>query len=166
VCVCSLSFPAGNAHVPYHTPLDFCLHRHPVSWNCLCHARMVLFVGGFFALLCTKCTLHSNHTQLLVWYSNTRNDFSPGAAIFSLHTPASPSGRNVNYDEKQLLVWYSNTQNDLSPGAAIFSLHTPASPSGRNVNYDEKQLTGGEGGNWVFPSICTDFVNTCPMVSL
>ena len=52
-------------------------------------------------ILCTKCTLHSNH-RLTVWYSNTQNDFSPGAAIFSLHTLASPNGRNVNYDEKQL----------------------------------------------------------------
>ena len=41
-------------------------------------------------------------TDLLVWYSNTQNDFSAGAAIFSLHTLASPSGRNVNYDEKQI----------------------------------------------------------------
>ena len=52
-------------------------------------------------ILCTKCTLHSNH-RLTVWYSNTQNDFSPGAAIFSLHTLASPSGRNVNFDEKPL----------------------------------------------------------------
>ena len=52
-------------------------------------------------VLCTKCTLHSNH-RLTVRYSNTQNDFSPGAAIFSLHTLASPSVRNVNYDEKQL----------------------------------------------------------------
>ena len=52
-------------------------------------------------VLCTKCTLHSNH-RLTVWYSNTQNGFSPGAAIFSLHTLASPSGRNVNYNEKQL----------------------------------------------------------------
>ena len=57
-------------------------------------------VGGIF---CTKCTLHSNH-RLTVCYSNTQNDLSPGAAIFSLHTLASPSGRNVNYDEKQLTV--------------------------------------------------------------
>ena len=49
-------------------------------------------------VLCTKCTLHSNH-RLTVWYSNIQNDFSPGAAIFSLHTLASPSGRNVKYDE-------------------------------------------------------------------
>ena len=41
-------------------------------------------------------------TDLLVWYSNTQNDFSPGATIFSLHTLASPSSRNVNYNEKQL----------------------------------------------------------------
>jgi hypothetical protein len=52
-------------------------------------------------VLCTKCTLHSNH-RLFLWYSNTQNYFSPGAAIFSLHTFASPSGRNVNYDERQL----------------------------------------------------------------
>jgi len=52
-------------------------------------------------VLCTKCTLHSKH-RLTVWYSNTQNDFSPSAAIFSLHTLASPSGRNVNYDEKLL----------------------------------------------------------------
>ena len=51
-------------------------------------------------ILCTKCTLHSNH-RLTVWYSNTQNDFSPGATIFSLHTLASSSCRNVNYDEKQ-----------------------------------------------------------------
>jgi len=46
-----------------------------------------------------RCTVT---TDLLVRYSNTQNDFFPGAAIFSLHTLASPSGRNVNYDEKQL----------------------------------------------------------------
>jgi hypothetical protein len=49
-----------------------------------------------------KCTLRSNHRLLLVWYSKTQNDFSPGAAISSLHTLSSPSGINVNYDEKQL----------------------------------------------------------------
>ena len=59
------------------------------------HVTMLLRV------LCTKCTLHSNH-GLTVWYSNTQNNFSPGAAIFSLHTLASPSSRNVNYDEKLL----------------------------------------------------------------
>jgi len=46
-----------------------------------------------------RCTVI---TDLLVWCYNTQKDFSPGAAIFSLHTLASPSGRNVNYDEKQL----------------------------------------------------------------
>jgi hypothetical protein len=46
-----------------------------------------------------RCTVT---TDLFVWYSNTQNDFSPAAAISSLHTLASPSGRNVNYDEKQL----------------------------------------------------------------
>jgi len=46
-----------------------------------------------------RCTVT---TDLLVRYSNTQNDFSPGAAIFSLQTLASPSGRNFKYYEKQL----------------------------------------------------------------
>ena len=76
----------------------FCLHRHPVSVNCLYHARIVLSVGAFFAYFArnARCTVT---TDLLVWYSNTQN-FSPGAAIFSLRTLSSPSGRNVNYNKK------------------------------------------------------------------
>jgi len=82
-------------------PLDFCLHRNPVSVNCLYHARMVLSVDGSFAYFARNalCTVT---TDLLAWYSNTQNYFSPGDAIFSLHKLASPSGRNVKYDEKQL----------------------------------------------------------------
>jgi hypothetical protein len=62
-----------------------------------------------------------------------------------LHTLASPSGRNVNYDEKQL--------------------HTLASPSGRNVNYDEKQLSGKIIFELFLLSV-QGFVNTCPTVFL
>jgi hypothetical protein len=81
--------------------LDFYLHRHPVSVNCLYHARIVLSAGDSFAYLARNagCTVTKD---LLVWYSNIQNDFYPQAAIFSLHTLTSPSGRNVNYDEKQL----------------------------------------------------------------
>jgi len=54
-------------------------------------------------ILCTVTT------DLLMWHSNTQNNFSPRAAIFSLHTFASPNGRTVNYNEKQLtgkkIVW-------------------------------------------------------------
>ena len=50
-------------------------------------------------VLCTKCTLHNNHRLTRVIFQHT-NDFSPGAAVFSLHTLASPSGRNMNYDKK------------------------------------------------------------------
>jgi hypothetical protein len=81
-------------------PLVFCLHRHPVSVNCLYHARMVLSVRGSFAYFARNAR-RTIHTDLLLWYSNTQNDFSPEADIFSLHPFASPSGRNVNYDEKQ-----------------------------------------------------------------
>jgi len=81
--------------------LGFCLHRHLASVNYLYHARMVLSVGGSFVYFARNA--HCSLTRdLLLWYSNTQNDFSPAADIFSLHTLASPSGRNVNYDEKQL----------------------------------------------------------------
>jgi len=81
----------------------FCLHRHPVSVNCLYHARMVLFVGGSFAYFARNARCIAT-TDLIVRYSKTENNFSPGAAILSVHTLASPSGRNVNYsyDENQL----------------------------------------------------------------
>jgi len=61
---------------------------------------MVLSVGGSFAYFArnARCTVT---TDLLVPHSNTQNDFSLGAAIFSLITLASPSGRNKNYDEIQ-----------------------------------------------------------------
>jgi hypothetical protein len=99
-------------------PLDFCLHRHPVSVNCLYHARMVLSVDGSFAYFAqnARCTVT---TDLLVWYSDKQNDFSPGAAIFSLHTLASPSNRNVNYDEKQL----TGTKKCLSCSFYLYRFH-------------------------------------------
>jgi hypothetical protein len=63
--------------------------------------HVILSVGRSFAYFVWN-SRHTVTTDLLVWYSSTQNDLSPGAAIFSLHTLASPSGRNVNYDEKQL----------------------------------------------------------------
>ena len=62
------------------------------------HGNGVTNIFAYFARN-APCTIT---TDLLVWYSNTQNVFFPRAAIFSLHTLASPSGRNVNYDEKQL----------------------------------------------------------------
>ena len=82
-------------------PIAFCLHRHPVSVNCLYHTRMALSAGGSFAYFARNAR-RTVTTDLLVWYFNTQNDFSPGAAIFSLHTLASPSGRNVNCNERKL----------------------------------------------------------------
>ena len=77
------------------------VHRYPslLQWSVSLGQRG--HVAMLLCVLCTKCTLHSNH-RLTVWYSNSQNYFCPGAAIFPLHTLASPSGRNVNYDEKQL----------------------------------------------------------------
>jgi hypothetical protein len=51
--------------------------------NDSCCARMVLSVGGSFVYFSqnARCTVT---TDLIMWYSNTQNEFSPGAAIFSL----------------------------------------------------------------------------------
>jgi hypothetical protein len=40
--------------------------------NDLCHARMVLSVGRSFCVLCTKCTLHSNHRLTRVIFQHTK----------------------------------------------------------------------------------------------
>jgi len=96
-----------TAHID--TIFKFLPHTHASTWvhrfSLLLQWSVALGKRGHVAMvhcvLCTKCTLHSNH-RLTVWYSNTQHNFSPRAAIFSLHTLASPSGRNVNYDEKQL----------------------------------------------------------------
>jgi len=84
-------------------PLDFCLHRHSASVNCLYHARMVLSVGGSFAYFArnARCTVT---TDLLMWYSNTQNDFSPRERPFSHYIHSHRlAAENVNYDEKQLI---------------------------------------------------------------
>ena len=84
-----------------HTHASTCVHRYSAlfQWSPpLCQRGHVAMVGW---ILFTKRTLHSNH-RLTVSHSNTQNDFSPRAAIFSLDILASPTGRNVNYDEKQL----------------------------------------------------------------
>ena len=52
-------------------------------------------------ILCTKCTLHSNYRLPRVIFQHTKG-FLPRSGRFITHTLASPSGRNVNYDEKQL----------------------------------------------------------------
>ena len=71
------------------------------SFSCLYHARMVLSAGGAFACFTrnARCTVT---TDLLCDIPTHKTTSPPGAAIFSLHTLASPSGRNVNFNEKQL----------------------------------------------------------------
>jgi hypothetical protein len=73
-----------------HCCNDPCLYVSEVTWQ---------WWDEYFARN-ARCTVT---TDLLVWYSNTKNDFSPGAAIFLLHTLASPSGSNVNYDKNNFL---------------------------------------------------------------
>jgi hypothetical protein len=70
-----------------------------------CFSFSKLFIPHTNGVVCRRvlCILCTVTTDLLVWYSNTQNDFFPGEAILSLHTLTSPSGRNVNYNEKQLI---------------------------------------------------------------
>ena len=64
---------------------------------------MVLSVGGCFAYFArnARCTVTTDLTRVI--FQHTKRLLPQGTAIFSLHTLASPSGRNVNYDEKQLI---------------------------------------------------------------
>ena len=77
------------------------VHRYSSLLQWSVHLGQRGHVAMVGRILCTKCKLHSNH-RLTVWRSSTQNDFPLGAAIFSLHTLASPSVRNANYDEKEL----------------------------------------------------------------
>ena len=50
----------------------FCLHRQPVSVNCLYHARMVLSVGGYFAYFAQNacCTVNHRITRVIFQHIN------------------------------------------------------------------------------------------------
>jgi hypothetical protein len=62
------------------TPTSIWVH----PYSSLLQWSMSLGQRGHVALdLCILCTVT---TDLLMWYSNTQNDFSPGAAIFYLHS--------------------------------------------------------------------------------
>jgi hypothetical protein len=99
----------GTAHID--TIFNFLPHTR--QRGCIdilhCCTLLQLFIPRTNDLVCrwvlcvlrTKCTSHSDHRLTRVIFI-TQNHFSPGAAIFSLHTLASPNGRNVNYDEKHL----------------------------------------------------------------
>jgi hypothetical protein len=77
-----------------HCYNDPCLQVSEVTWQWWDEYPVCDFARN------TRCTVT---TDLLVWYTNTKeNDIYSGAAILSLLKLASPSGQNVNYDEKQL----------------------------------------------------------------
>jgi hypothetical protein len=91
----------------FATHASIWMHRYSsrLHWSVPVGQRgnVVLSVGGTFVYYARNacCTVT---TELLVWYSSTQNNFSFGAAIFSLHKLASRSGRNVNYDKKKQLT--------------------------------------------------------------
>ena len=44
--------------------LDLCLHRHPVSVNCIYHARMVLSIDGSFAYFARNARCKATRVKL------------------------------------------------------------------------------------------------------
>ena len=74
------------------------LHRHPVSVNCLYHARMILSVGGSFAYCArnARCTVN---TELLCDISTHKTTSHPELP-FSDYILTSPSVRNVHTMKK------------------------------------------------------------------
>jgi hypothetical protein len=66
-------------------------------------ARSHLICRRVLCVLCTKCTLHSNHRLTRVIFQHTKR-LLPRSGHFSLHALASPSGRNVNYDKRNNLL--------------------------------------------------------------
>jgi len=90
-----------------HTHESICVHRYPVSVHCLYHAGTVLPVGGSFAYFArnARCTVTAD---LLEWYSNTQNDFSPRSDHFlNIYTH---------------IAWWQKCelQNDFSPRSVHF----------------------------------------------
>ena len=65
-----------------------------------------------------------------------------------------------------LLVWYSNTQNDFSSGAAIFLTTYTCIAQRQKCELRWKTTYWAQKKNWVVPSVCTCFVNTCTTVFL
>ena len=99
--------------VTRHTSIWYSSSCHTLQHGCFLLAQTPSFSELFvprmnglvcrrvLCVLCMKCTLHSNHRLARGMFQHTKR-LLPGAAIFSLHTLASPSGRNMNYDEKKL----------------------------------------------------------------
>jgi hypothetical protein len=93
-------YKSRQRHTSMHDPVISSQNESYTRYIFFFYACLALSVGRSSAYFAqnARCTVT---TDLLVWYSNKQNDFSPWAAIFSLHTLASRSGRNVNYDKKK-----------------------------------------------------------------
>jgi len=84
---CSMCAPLVTRHTSIrylsscHTHTSTLVHRYSslLQWSVTLGQRGHVAMLG--RILCTKCTLHSNH-RLTVWYSNTQNDFFPRSGHF------------------------------------------------------------------------------------
>ena len=84
-----------------HTQASTWMHRYSshLQWSVPLGYR-----GHVGRILCTKCTLHSNHRLTRVIFQHTKRILPHRERPrFSLHTLSTPSGTNVNYDEKWLI---------------------------------------------------------------
>ena len=71
-------------------PLDFCLHRHPVSVNCLYHARMILSIGGSCAYFArnARCTVTTDLLCDIPTHKTTSPPERPFCHYMHSHRPA------------------------------------------------------------------------------
>ena len=130
---CSMCAPPVTRHtsirysVSCHTRASTWVNRYSSLLQWSVHLGQRGHVVMLLCVLCTKCTLHSNH-RLTVWYSNipTHKTTSP---------PGRPFSHYINSHSLAAEMWTTMKNNLL-------------------------------GGDWVVPSICKGFVNTCPAVFL
>ena len=95
-------------------PLDFCLHRHPVSVNSLYHAQMVLSVGGSFAyfMFTVRCIA-------ILYYNNPTKCSCAQSILFHCSVTLHVSGAFQTHHQEYINCIYS-LQYRSYIGAATF----------------------------------------------
>jgi hypothetical protein len=94
------------------------LHRYSslLQWSVALGQRgHVAMVGR---ILCTKCTLHSNH-RLTVWHSNTQKGFSPPHP----HPPERPFSHYIHSHRLAAEIWTTMKNNLLGGMSCFFYLY-------------------------------------------
>ena len=115
-----------------------------------CHVAMVGWI------LCTKCTLHSNHRHTHVIFQHTERLLPRSGHFLTTYTRIAWRKKcelRLTLILLKWRIWWD--PNNVRKWQMGFN----SAFKGLKRTYWEKRF-------WVFPSICTGFVNTCPTVFL